>query len=1699
MRKYKRPENKYRKPGTGKKWYLAAGASVLAATVAGTSLWHALESAFSVQARESFSGIGKVVENHNEENPFVILDIVPGIAAYNDGYNDIKLSLGTIGYLTGGQSPIEQSLADAFKNDTTGVFFEYSERAAFAETVIPPGMDASFPWISYEEGYASITSGLSASNGWTQILDSYLLSEEKTVDDWAAVWSDYLAGNEPEELHHWGSVYGIATKKNDATTDATGYDYDYMGSNAALLTSRYEDGSERPEFICEEAEDGEYYAAFTYKGAATSGYRAVLVSEDLDSYSDATDVYVLVDGVYHYVGQKKDIFGTDEVEDTESSGNITLPDNKLPDEGNEETKEPEGSDNTDNTDDIENKDKTSIPGSSAPSGGNSASQGNSTESNSDAENTDSDETASLGWLKFSAVISETGTDPVVTENGNDNGSNSGADNNDGGGATGDSNDNGGDNTGDTGDNNDNGNDGNNNGNNNGGNDGNNNGGTGDNNDGGNSGDYNDGNNGDNSSLGNSSDDSDGNNGNSNSGNNADNTGDNTGTTEGNGSYYILTFVYVEGLEEAENLYDLDWYKPKEEMAVGEIAPFITYNISSYIGLMQEDEDAAAFGMRSTDAGEPFVYVGAGKGEYRLEKRVKKDDGNSTDLNADIDADADEDEDIDIVVDNDADAGFQMVIFNAPVYFRCCKANDWLERYVFHSLENDDNASETFDIQVKTVAANEVTLSDVAEADLIYLEAGLGGFLGNDTEKYYITKDSDMSKNVLANIVARAANDLLPVIVDYDVVSDTEHYKDTNYQKLAQIFLKKDLTAFYQDMETVDNMFLNLESSDYPNKTDNHYNYVNRNVYIVNADLPLVAEDFYEPFGKDDTTSGFMEVIAAIKAENSTLDDNDKIPENVSKAKAIQYIINYSVGLISEFRDFSILELQPTSNTQSDLKQDSDAEKDTTVLYWKKADSNKSGQQILRSSKRISISVDTKSVAQFAGELGDINNTYQMIFIGLDGQRLNYDEDNKKTVYNDRNLHGRVYTSVGDIATESEERYEKIDITAQKREALIGFLKAGYPIVVEDDFFVDKTAKDVGSSAINTKYIDDSSQMYHFLTTAVTEYNDCIYTISDVHSSAVFAAQINVRRPQIGFLDEDGNEIGKEGNNIIQKVTADEAGDYRGTIRYRVSDDIGEAYSGDVIMRLYLDMNQDGRFATEEEVDNFSADNGELIVEIETPEKGIIPWKLEVSDAGNGYRRDELTGFFQITFGTLTPVRILQVVDNSAGEGGVSGSADYVLSKAYEDKNLLGHYLRDAEGLSDTQFTIETLTVSELEAKLGENEIYLTGYDVLVLGFGPACHLGGAADAVNQYIAEGRGVLISSAAASDDAIEGRMGLNTSLLGQQNSRTYGRLAEAKGSVAYYLYKDLQADMFGERGGLPAAQINDGIISNYPFEVGADITIARPVRSAEYLLDFSANGTQDSIPADVTAWYCLGNAYASSTENLLAYNVSRMDAMNNYYIYSRGNAVYVGQDSYPYSFDEEAGMEPDETMEGVAECKLFVNALMAAYNVGVKNPRVTIVAGLAEDSSEIESICIPFDEQIKEDTDENAGLLDEKTDLYFKILEPNMAFTKTVEVAFYYQDETNGAEVDIGGKIVHATQFASAIWTVEQNQLVEVEAPSLTPGKIYKIKAPVIPLEDAARTNADIYVVIRTVFNKLGQERTAIGSDSVSLNRAQLFLLE
>lgn len=222
----------------------------------------------------------------------------------------------------------------------------------------------------------------------------------------------------------------------------------------------------------------------------------------------------------------------------------------------------------------------------------------------------------------------------------------------------------------------------------------------------------------------------------------------------------------------------------------------------------------------------------------------------------------------------------------------------------------------------------------------------------------------------------------------------------------------------------------------------------------------------------------------------------------------------------------------------------DDKKKNAVLFWQREDQKGAGQQIFRSSKKIDVRIEQSSVAAFNSSYQDINAAYNMIFIGLDGQRLyrEWGKDGKEmeTRYNDDSLNGKVYHR-GDSVAGGGDRYDASDITAQKKNELLNYLRAGYPIVVENACFKNKSAKKAEEKDINTDYIAEDTQMYDLLKAAIalgrsedeedddSESGVGIYTIEDVHSSAVFTMQLNALRPKVELRVQDDSEGGNEGN------------------------------------------------------------------------------------------------------------------------------------------------------------------------------------------------------------------------------------------------------------------------------------------------------------------------------------------------------------------------------------------------------------------------------------------------------------------------------------------------------------------------------------------------------------------------------------------
>lgn len=82
--------------------------------------------------------------------------------------------------------------------------------------------------------------------------------------------------------------------------------------------------------------------------------------------------------------------------------------------------------------------------------------------------------------------------------------------------------------------------------------------------------------------------------------------------------------------------------------------------------------------------------------------------------------------------------------------------------------------------------------------------------------------------------------------------------------------------------------------------------------------------------------------------------------------------------------------------------------------------------------------------------------------------------------------------------------------------------------------------------------------------------------------------------------------------------------------------------------------------------------------------------------------------------------------------------------------------------------------------------------------------------------------------------------------------------------------------------ASQVNDGIITTYPFAISSELMISG-THSQTYALDL-----EDS---NVSVWYTLGADSAGNKKNSSIYAASPHDGMDSYFMFSKGNVFYCG----------------------------------------------------------------------------------------------------------------------------------------------------------------------------------------------------------------
>lgn len=763
-------------------------------------------------------------------------------------------------------------------------------------------------------------------------------------------------------------------------------------------------------------------------------------------------------------------------------------------------------------------------------------------------------------------------------------------------------------------------------------------------------------------------------------------------------------------------------------------------------------------------------------------------------------------------------------------------NDWFARKV---INLDPDQVSGFKMKVITMTAYEVAAATgfvetnkERDYDLLYLASGRQMLPASDTTPLSYNDylyDADGNPIMNADGTAQMVNDIsaamrdylfdytvsngLPCIVDASIVydptatdgasADYDHTQVlgtdcTNIFYLALEFMQASPSQLYEESQAAG--YAAPAWADLLNAiTDSDKNYVTEQVYSFYRPYTLIGPAFFTDMyyingvAQGAKADGFSPVIDEINAENLNREADisgefPQLPTDVSQATIVRHIINYKNRSQTLLKDtLHVLDIEPclTDENSYELTED-------MVRVWAL------GADADDVERELTIVIDHMTTAEFIGKIDDINESYDLVYIGTSTAYMNIDA-NGSTVFNDSGMNGLIYFHTGDqrianaelagqLASEKKDsntvfsynrvRYSGNDITKQKRDELLSFLDASYPIVVSDSLFTTQggTSDDAGTiRVVDADIVDCTSYMYEFLDAAQKRGN--FYTESDVpRESGMFGFYLN--RPKIEFVQTHfGTDTYAPGYDGIYLLNQDVNGRYLLEYRFMIVNEGAASVQTRYQCQLFADSDADGRFSASEELGDISiTQNGNVVAfdqlyagreyvltrSVPNEYAGLLPWKVEVTQVGNPNIHNGWIGYTKLKGLERERVKILQITRNPLNDN----EKLFNLQERVESPTDIYHKLVygsfDAEDrdeytgiYADFDISVTTMTLNEyINEYVNVNSDILNEYNMLILGFAegyndiPNNEHGytndmGALDAIRDYVISGRSVLFTN--------------------------------------------------------------------------------------------------------------------------------------------------------------------------------------------------------------------------------------------------------------------------------------------------------------------------------------------------------------------
>nr|MCR4896762.1 DUF5057 domain-containing protein [Lachnospiraceae bacterium] len=540
-----------------------------------------------------------------------------------------------------------------------------------------------------------------------------------------------------------------------------------------------------------------------------------------------------------------------------------------------------------------------------------------------------------------------------------------------------------------------------------------------------------------------------------------------------------------------------------------------------------------------------------------------------------------------------------------------------------------------------------------------------------------TSENDLDSELAKMMALLVAKSDLPVTVDlnqfyghstagYERIDNGAHnlmnlvdYLMLPSQSTSGLLIRSSVCNGTTVGSTFDSLYRNshvityLNREEHPDYSDKNLNFVNDSVWFYHSSNmnPYVSRnltgEYFDANGQPGF-GGYVAVYEDLVLENRTRAadisyGSRRLEEKVDDATVFRYIIGFRNKRTENSKVESgirVLEIEPFYGYDG-----ADPSRDavnagflttTRVSQWTGIPQNR-------------ISIVSMQMNEFIGKIDDLNNAYDLIYIGAstfgagatDNKSKTYYADNgaggytattrniASPRYNDPNMKGLFYCHTGDYVEDDKivagllatdytnnvintasgnldntmpTRASGNDLTTEKFNALIEYLKGAYPLVISDTLL---SVSSEGQTVADAAFVDNSSYLYELINYAFAAYGSMSFSSSNLDSLAA-AGRTNrnlvyfVNRAKLNLIGTDATNPSKidtsnqfysyrntagntlANNNLVTVLnpTKDAEGNDVFTLQYafrienRGQVTAGQTYS----VALYLDSNNDGKFS-----------------------------------------------------------------------------------------------------------------------------------------------------------------------------------------------------------------------------------------------------------------------------------------------------------------------------------------------------------------------------------------------------------------------------------------------------------------------------------------------------------------------------------------